>query len=163
YEGYAPGGVAVIVEIVTDNRNRTASDVRHIFDKCGGSLGTTNSVGYMFDRKGMLVIERKPDMTEDDMMLAAMDAGADDIESSDDTFEITTDPTDFSAVRTELEKRNMPFLSAELTRVPQNWIAVDNPETVDSVRKLIDMLEDMDDVMNVYHNAELPEEPDEED
>ncbi|GHU76846.1 putative transcriptional regulatory protein [Clostridia bacterium] len=163
YEGYAPGGVAVIVECVTDNRNRTASDIRHIFDKCGGALGATNCVGYMFDRKGLLVIERKPSMTEDDMMLLAMDAGASDFEVSDDVFEISTETTDFAAVREELEKQSLPFLSAELTRAPQNWIAVDNPEVVESVRKLIDMLEDMDDVMNVYHNAELPDEPDEDD
>ncbi|MDR0396400.1 MAG: YebC/PmpR family DNA-binding transcriptional regulator [Oscillospiraceae bacterium] len=161
YEGYAPGGVAVIVETVTDNRNRTASDIRHIFDKCGGSLGTTNSVGYMFDRKGLLVIERAPGMDEDDMMMIAMESGADDFEASDDAFEITADPADFSSVRTALEGRGMPFLSAEITRVPQNWIAVDDPDTVASVRKLIDMLEDMDDVMNVYHNAETPDEPDE--
>ena len=112
YEGYAPGGVAVIVSTVTDNRNRTASDIRHIFDKNGGSLGTNGCVSYMFDNVGMIVIERKPGMDEDEVMMAALDAGASDVEVLDDSFEVTTTVSDFSAVRDNLEKAGYTFLSA---------------------------------------------------
>jgi len=161
YEGYAPGGVAVIVECVTDNRNRTASDIRHIFDKCGGALGATNCVGYMFDRRGLMIVERKPGMDEDDVLTQAMEAGASDFAADDDVFEISSEIADFSPVREALESRGLAFLSAELTRVPQNYVSIDNPETVGSVRKLIDMLDDMDDVVNVYHNAQLPDDEDE--
>ena len=111
YEGYAPGGVAVIVSTVTDNRNRTASDIRHIFDKNGGSLGTNGCVSYMFDNVGMIVIERKPGMDEDEVMMAALDAGASDVEVLDDSFEVTTTVSDFSAVRDNLEKAGYTFLS----------------------------------------------------
>ena len=107
YEGYAPGGVAVIVSTVTDNRNRTASDIRHIFDKNGGSLGTNGCVSYMFDNVGMIVIERKPGMDEDEVMMAALDAGASDVEVLDDSFEVTTTVSDFSAVRDNLEKSRL--------------------------------------------------------
>ena len=162
YEGYGPGGVAVIVESVTDNRNRTASEVRHIFDKCGGALGATNCVGYMFDRKGLMVVERKPNMDEDEMMLKAMEAGASDFEADEDVFEVSSEVADFSAVREALEKDGLPFLSAELTRVPQNYVTVDNPEHLENIRKLIDMLDEMEDVLNVYHNADMPEEEEEE-
>ncbi|MDR1569966.1 MAG: YebC/PmpR family DNA-binding transcriptional regulator [Oscillospiraceae bacterium] len=163
YEGYAPGGVAVIVECVTDNRNRTASDIRHIFDKCGGALGATNCVGYMFDRKGLMVVERKPGVDEDEMMLQAMEAGASDFEADEDVFEISSDVADFSSVREALEKQGVPFLSAELTRVPQNTVTVDDPDTLERVRKLIEMLDDIDDVLNVYHSGDLPDEEDEDD
>lgn len=162
YEGYAPGGVAIIVDIVTDNRNRTASDVRHIFEKNGGSLGTTGSVSYMFDHKGVIVIEREPDMDEDDMLMKAMEAGAEDMKADEDVFEIYTAPGDFSAVREALEKMGLAFISADKQMVPQNMIAVTDPDTVNKVQKLLDMLDDDDDVAEVYHNAELPEEEEEE-
>ena len=162
YEGYAPGGVAVIVEIVTDNRNRTSSDVRHIFDKCGGSMGTPGSVSYMFDKKGLIVIEREPGMDEDEMMMQALDAGAEDVKASDDAFEVTTAPSDFTAVRENLEKAGYAFLSADTQMIPQNYIAVEDEETIGKIRKLLDMLDDNDDVTEVYHNADLPEEEEEE-
>ena len=162
YEGYAPGGVAVIVNLVTDNRNRTSSDIRHIFDKNGGSLGTTGSVSYQFDNKGVIVIEREPDMDEDDMMMKAMDAGAEDMKTEEDAFVIYTAPNDFSAVREALENEGLSFLSADKQMVPQNTIKVDDPETVAKIQKLLDMLDDNDDVSEVYHNAELPEEEEEE-
>ena len=162
YEGYAPGGVAVIVNLVTDNRNRTSSDIRHIFDKNGGSLGTTGSVSYQFDNKGVIVIEREPDMDEDDIMMKAMDAGAEDMKTEDDAFVIYTAPNDFSAVREALENEGLSFLSADKQMVPQNTIKVDDPETVAKIQKLLDMLDDNDDVSEVYHNAELPEEEEEE-
>ncbi len=162
YEGYAPGGVAVIVNLVTDNRNRTSSDIRHIFDKNGGSLGTTGSVSYQFDNKGVIVIEREPDMDEDDIMMKAMDAGAEDMKTEEDAFVIYTAPNDFSAVREALENEGLSFLSADKQMVPQNTIKVDDPETVAKIQKLLDMLDDNDDVSEVYHNAELPEEEEEE-
>ena len=163
YEGYAPGGVAVIADCITDNRNRTASDVRHCFAKNGGNLGTTGSVGFMFDEKGVLVVERTPGMDEEEMMMMALEAGAEDVKTEDeDVFEILTAPNDFSAVREELEKQGLSFLSAEVQKLPQNTVAVDDPEVLKSIMKLLEMLEDNDDVQNVFHNAELPEEEDEE-
>ncbi|MBQ4436562.1 MAG: YebC/PmpR family DNA-binding transcriptional regulator [Clostridia bacterium] len=162
YEGYAPGGVAVIVNLVTDNRNRTSSDIRHIFDKNGGSLGTTGSVSYQFDNKGVIVIEREPDMDEDDILMKAMDCGAEDMKTEEDAFVIYTAPNDFSAVREALENEGLSFISAEKQMVPQNTIKVDDPDTVAKIQKLLDMLDDNDDVSEVYHNAELPEEEEEE-
>ena len=143
YEGYAPGGVAVIVDTITDNRNRTASDVRHCFAKNGGNLGTTGSVSFMFDEKGVLVVERTP--------------------GSDEDYEIYTAPNDFSTVREALEKQGVTFLTAEVDKIPQNTVALPDEETIQKIQKLLEMLEDNDDVQNVYHNAELPEEEDDED
>ena len=162
YEGYAPGGVAIICEIVTDNRNRTASEVRHIFDKNGGSLGTTGSVSYMFDRKGVLVVERGPGVNEDDLMMKALDAGAEDMQTYEDSFEILTAPNDFSAVREALEKQDIVFVSAERSYIPQTTVAPADEETLEKVQKLLDMLDENTDVMEVYHNADLPEEEEEE-
>ena len=162
YEGYAPGGVAVIVEVITDNRNRAASDIRHCFAKNGGNLGTTGSVNYMFDEKGLIVIERTPDSDEDEVMMMALDAGAEDMKALDDAFEIYTAPADFSAVRENLEGQGMTFLSAEVQMIPQNTVAIEDPEVLKSVQKLLEMLDDNDDVQEVYHNAELPEEDEEE-
>lgn len=162
YEGYGPGGVAVICEVVTDNRNRTASDVRHIFDKNGGSLGQTGSVGFMFDHKGVLVVERAPGLEEDELMMQALEAGAEDVKVYDDSFEILTAPNDFSAVREALEAQGLTFISAERSKLPQNTVALPDEDMQRKVQKLLDMLEDNDDVMEVYHNAELPEEEEEE-
>ncbi len=162
YEGYAPGGVAVICEVVTENRNRTASDVRHIFDKNGGVLGQTGSVNFMFDHKGVLIVERDPSIVEDDLMMQALDSGAEDMLVYDDSFEIHTAPNDFSAVREALENQGVVFVSAERSKLPQNTVVVDDEETLEKVMKLLDMLNDNDDIMEVYHNAELPDEEDEE-
>lgn len=161
YEGYAPGGVAVICEIVTENRNRTASEVRHIFDKNGGQLGTTGSVNYMFDHKGVLVVERSPGVNEDELMMQALEAGAEDVQSYEEHFEIYTAADDFSAVRESLEKQGLSFLSAERSKIPQTTIAIDDEEVLIKVQKLLEMLDDNEDVMAVYHNAQLPEEEEE--
>ena len=163
YEGYAPGGVAVIVDTISDNRNRTASDIRHCFAKYGGNLGTTGSVGFMFDTHGVLVVERTPGMDEDELMMMALDAGAEDVRPDEDVVEILTDPNDFSKVREALEQQGLTFLSAEVQKLPQNTVAVTDPETVEKIQKMLDLLEESDDVQNVYHNAELPEEEDDED
>ena len=162
YEGYAPGGVAVIVDTITDNRNRTVSDVRHCFAKNGGNLGNAGSVAFMFDEKGVLVVERTPGSDEDEMMMMALDAGAEDMKAEEDVYEIYTAPADFSAVREALEQQGLSFLSAEVNKIPQNTVAVTDPEMLKNIQKLLDMLEDNDDVSNVYHNAELPEEDEEE-
>ncbi len=161
YEGYAPGGVAVIVDTITDNRNRTVSDVRHCFAKNGGNLGNAGSVAFMFDEKGVLVVERTPGSDEDEMMMMALDAGAEDMKAEEDVYEIYTAPSDFSAVREALEQQGLSFLSAEVNKIPQNTVAVTDPEMLKNIQKLLDMLEDNDDVSNVYHNAELPEEEEE--
>ena len=162
YEGYAPGGVAIIADCITDNRNRTASDVRHCFAKHGGNLGTSGSVSFMFDEKGVLVVERTPGMDEDEMMMMALEAGAEDVKAEADVFEIYTAPNDFSAVREALEQQGLTFLSAEVDKIPQNTVAVTDEDTILKIQKLLDMLEENDDVPNVYHNADLPEEEEEE-
>ena len=162
YEGYAPGGVAVIVDTISDNRNRTASDVRHCFAKYGGNLGTTGSVGFMFDERGVLVVEREPGSDEDEMMMIALDAGAEDVKVEEDVFEILTAPADFSTVRENLEKQGFSFLSAEVQKIPQNTVEVTDPDTIQKIQKMLDLLEESDDVQNVYHNADLPEEDEEE-
>ena len=162
YEGYAPGGVAVIVDTISDNRNRTASDVRHCFAKYGGNLGTTGSVGFMFDERGVLVVEREPGSDEDEMMMIALDAGAEDVKVEEDVFEILTAPADFSTVRENLEKQGFSFLSAEVQKIPQNTVAVTDPDTVLKSEKMLDLLEESDAVQNVYPNADLPDEDEEE-
>ena len=161
YEGYAPGGVAVIVEVVTDNLNRTASEVRHIFDKNGGSMGATGCVAWMFERKGVIELDNSKGLDEDELMMLALDAGAADVEVGDGMAILYTDPNDFSQVRENLEKAGCTFLEAERAMVPNNTVEVSDPETVEKVRKLLDWLEDYDDTQNVYHNADLPEEDDE--
>ena len=158
YEGYAPGGVAVIVDTITDNRNRTASDVRHCFAKNGGNLGTTGSVSFMFDEKGVLVVERTPGSDEEEMMMMALDAGAEDMKVDDDAYEIYTAPNDFSTVREALEKQGVTFLTAEVDKIPQNTVALPDEETIQKIQKLLEMLEDNDDVQEVYHNWESDEE-----
>ena len=163
YEGYSAGGLAIMVECLTDNRNRTASDIRHYFDKIGGNQGASGSVSWMFDRKGLIVVDRKPGMDEDEMMMMALDAGASDMKPSEDAFEVYTEVADFSSVREALEKAGCTFLSAELTRVPQNTTTVTDPETLEKIGKLLEALDDMDDVQNVYHNGDLPEEEEEDD
>ncbi len=162
YEGYAPCGVAVIVEIVTDNLNRTASEVRHIFDKCGGSLGASGCVSWKFERKGVIEIDNSKGMDEDELTMLALDCGADDVEVGEDAAVIYTDPNDFSTVRDKLEEAGCTFLSAEREMVPSTTVALPDEESVAKVQRLIDWLEDYDDTQAVYHDAELPEEEEEE-
>jgi YebC/PmpR family DNA-binding regulatory protein len=157
YEGYGPGGTAIIVESLTDNKNRTAGNVRHTFDKYNGNMGAAGCVSYMFDRKGVIIVEREGAMDEDELMMIALDLGADDFSSEDeDVYEIITSPDSFSTVREELEKQGVILASAEISMVPQNIVDLD-VNKAPTFTKLIDMLEDDDDVQNVWHNAEFPE------
>ncbi|HQD28813.1 YebC/PmpR family DNA-binding transcriptional regulator [Acetivibrio saccincola] len=158
YEGYGPGGVAVIVESVTDNRNRTAADVRHYFDKFGGNLGTTGCVSFMFDKKGLILIDKSTVESEDDLMMEALEAGAEDFNAEEEYYEIITDPSDFSKVREALEKSQVKFISADLEMIPQTTTKLTDEKQIEMMKKLIDNLEDLDDVQNVYHNWEIPEE-----
>lgn len=158
YEGYAPGGVAVIVTTLTENRNRTAGDVRHIFDKNGGSMGVSGAVGWMFDKKGLIIIEKTVDIDEEELMIKALEAGAEDFSAEEDSFEIITDPAAFSDVRLQLEKEGVAMVSAEVTMIPQNTVAVTNEEDIKKINKMLDMFDDNEDVQDFYHNAELPEE-----
>ena len=154
YEGYGPNGVAVIVNANTDNRNTTAADVRHVFDKAGGNLGTTGCVSYMFDKKGVIVIEKaSTDMDEEELMLLALDAGADDFNTSEEVYEITTAPSNFSEVREKLEDAGLTFLEAEVQMVPTTTVALDDAG-IEKMERLIERLEELDDVMDVYHNWE---------
>ena len=154
YEGYGPSGVAVIVEASTDNKNRTAADVRHVFDKAGGNLGTTGCVSYLFNKKGVIVIERaSTDRDEEELMMLALDAGAEDFEASEEVYEITTDPADFSAVREKLEEEGFEFLEAEVQMVPTTMVSLDE-KGCEKMERLIEKLEDLDDVANIYHNWE---------
>ena len=158
YEGYGPGNMAVIVDIVTDNRNRIAAEMRHIFDKSGGNLGNSGCVGWMFDKKGVIVIERTALMDEDEVMMQALDAGAADFVAQDDAFEVYTDPADFSRVRETLEPLGYTFISAEISMLPQNSVEITDAETVDKVLRFLEKLDDNDDVQEVYHNGVLPED-----
>ncbi len=161
YEGYAQEGVAVIVETLTDNTNRTSADIRHIFSKCGGSLGTSGCVSYMFEKKGLIVVDSSG-VDEDSLMMEALEAGANDVVAQDGYFEIYTAPADFSAVREAIEaNKDYVILDAGVQMIPSNTIKP-SPEAEGKIKRLLDMLEDNDDVQNVYHNAELTEEDDEE-
>lgn len=162
YEGYGPGGVAVIVEVLTDNRNRTAAEIRHIFDKFGAGMGNSGCVGWMFDKKGHLVVERSAKIDEDELMMQAVDAGAEDFVAQDDCFEIFTAPSDFSAVREALEGLGYSFLTAGQDMIPSNTVEITDPEVAAKIERLIDMFDDNDDVQEVFHNAILPEEEEEE-
>ena len=152
YEGYGTNGVAVIVSAATDNRNRTAADVRHAFDKSGGNLGTTGCVSYLFNKKGIIVIDRSTtDLDEDSMMMLALDSGAEDFEASEEVYEITTEPSNFSEVREALEKENLEFLEADVKLIPTTYVEL-SEEQGEKMQRLIDRLEDLDDVVEVYHN-----------
>ena len=157
YEGYGPCGIAVIVETLTDNRNRTAADLRHYFDKCGGNMGQTGCVSFMFNKKGKLIIEAEG-LDEDTVMEHALEAGATDFEADEDVFDISTEPEDFSAVRDDLEAKGYTFLTAEIQMVPDVLSAIDDPDAIKNMDKLLDMLEDNDDVQDVWHNWDRPEE-----
>ncbi len=153
YEGYGPCGIAVIVETLTDNRNRTAADMRHCFDKFGGNLGQTGCVSFMFNKKGVLEIDAEG-LDEDKVMEDALEAGASDFAADDEVFEVTTEPEDFSAVCEDLEKKGYKFLSADVAMVPDVYSAIEDEEASIKMGKLLDMLEDNDDVQNVWHNWE---------
>ena len=154
YEGYGPNGVAVIVNASTDNKNRTAADVRHVFDKAGGNLGTSGCVSYMFNKKGVIVIDKtKTNLSEDELMLLALDNGAEDFNVEEECYGITTEPSDFTAVREALEKEGLEFVEAEVQMIPTTYIALDEKAS-ERMQRLIDNLEDLDDVMDVYHNWE---------
>ena len=156
YEGYGPSGVAVIVEALTDNRNRTAGEVRHYFDKFGGNMGTQGCVSFMFSQKGVLVIEREElEKDEDTVMSDALECGAADFEADEDVFTIYTEPEDFGAVRDDLEKLGYAFVSAELEMVPSTYTKLEDEETATKMQKMLDMFEDNDDIQNVWHNWEM--------
>lgn len=161
YEGYGVGGSALIINTLTDNKNRTAGDVRSTLSKCGGELGSTGCVSYMFSNKGLLVVERTLELDEDTITEYAIDAGADDVVVLDDAYEIYTDPTVFSQVRKYLEEKGVSFLEADVRMIPQNKITL-SAEHTETFRKLLDKLEELDDVQDVYHNVELPDDEDEE-
>ncbi len=160
YEGYGPSGVAVIVETLTDNRNRTAADMRHYFDKYGGNLGQSGCVTFMFDTRGVIVVEAEG-VDEETLMMEALDAGADDFSAEDEYFEIVTAPENFGAVRESIENGGYTIASAEIMRLPQTTVTLSSEDDLKNMNKLIEMLEDNDDVQNVYHNCDLPEEDEE--
>lgn len=158
YEGYGPGGIAVLVEVLTDNRNRTASDIRHYFSKFGGNLGSTGCVSFMFDRKGVLIIEKEDGIDEEELMMQAIEAGAEDFITEEEYFEITTSPEDFASVRDSLKEAGYNFTTAEISFIPQNTSKLTDEDDIKNMTKLIDALEDNDDVQNVYHNWDMPED-----
>ncbi|MBS4534252.1 YebC/PmpR family DNA-binding transcriptional regulator [Clostridium sp. D2Q-14] len=158
YEGYGPNGVAVMVQCLTDNKNRTAADVRHYFSKYNGNLGATGCVSFMFDRKGLLIIDRDEDMDEEEMMMQAIESGAEDFVSEDEYFEITTAPEDFTSVRESLKKEGYKFSTAEVSFLPQNKTKLHDEKDIKSMEKLIDAIEDNDDVQEIYHNWDMPED-----
>ena len=153
YEGYGPAGIAVIVETMTDNRNRTAGNMRHHFDKYGGKMGANGCVSWNFSKKGVLVIDNEDgDYEEDDVMMDAMDCGADDFEAEDDCFTVYTDPDDFNAVADALSKKGYSFVSAQIEMVPGEYKKLENPDDIANMEKMLDIFEDDDDVQNVWHN-----------
>lgn len=160
YEGYGPAGIAVMLDVLTDNRNRTAADVRHAFSKHGGNMGETGSVGWMFKRKGVFTIDKENGYDEDEVMMIALEAGAEDFKSMDDCFEIVTEPEDYDAVEKALADNNIEVAMGEVTMVPDTMTALEG-EDAEKMQKLIDMFEDMDDVQEVYTNADLPDEDEE--
>ena len=153
YEGYGPGGVAIIVDTLTDNKNRTAANVRSAFTKGGGNVGTPGSVSYMFDKKGQIIIDKEEcDMDPDELMMLALDAGAEDFAEEEDSFEVYTDPDDFSVVREALEKEGIPMMEAEVTMIPQTWTELTDEDAIKKMNRILDLLNEDDDVQAVYHN-----------
>ena len=153
YEGYGPSGTAIIVTTLTDNKNRTAANVRNAFTMGGGNVGTTGCVSYMFDEKGQIIIAKEDcDMDADDLMMIALDAGAEDFNEEEDSFEILTAPADFTVVREALEKENIPMAEAEVTMIPQNYVELSDEEDIKKMQRILDLLDEDDDVQDVYHN-----------
>jgi len=153
YEGYGPGGVAVMLEIMTDNRNRTAGEIRHLFSRYGGNLGESGCVSWMFEKKGLIAVEKDTGVDEDDLLLAALDAGAEDVKSEEDIFEIITDPDSFEAVREELSAKGIKLSEADVSMIPKTTVKIEGVQE-DQMMKLLDALEDLDDVDEVYSNFE---------
>jgi YebC/PmpR family DNA-binding regulatory protein len=159
YEGYGPSGIAVMVIALTDNRNRTAADVRHYFDKYGGNMGTTGCVSFMFDKKGQIIIDREVvEMDADDMMMLALDAGAEDFAEEEDSFEIITDPAAFSEVRQALEEQGIAMAEAEVTMIPQTYVKLTDEQDIKMITRTLDLLDDDDDVQTVWGNYEVSDE-----
>ena len=159
YEGYGPNGTAIIVVALTDNKNRTASNVRNAFTKGNGSVGTQGCVSYMFDEKGQIIIDKEEcDMAADDLMMIALDAGAEDFVEEEDSFEVLTTPEDFSAVREALENEGIKMVEAEVTRIPQTYVTLTDEGAIKSIQKTLDLLDEDDDVQQVFHNWEMPDE-----
>ena len=155
YEGYGPGGIAIIVDALTDNKNRTAANVRSAFTKGSGSIGTPGCVSYSFDKKGQIIIDKEEcEMDADDLMMIALDAGAEDFSEEDDSFEIITDPDEFSTIREALEKEGIAMASAEVTMIPQNYVALTDETMLKNLQRTLDLLDEDDDVQNVYTNLE---------
>ena len=153
YEGYGPNGTAIIVEALTDNKNRTASNVRNAFTKGNGNVGTPGCVSFMFDKKGLIIIDKEEyEGDADDLMMQALDAGAEDFAEEDDSFEVLTTPDDFEAVRSALEAENIPMVQAEVTMIPQNYVELTADEDVTNINRILDLLDAEDDVQEVYHN-----------
>ena len=153
YEGYGPNGTAIIVEALTDNKNRTASNVKSAFTKGNGNVGTPGCVSFMFDKKGQIIVDKEEyDGDADDLMMQALDAGAEDFAEEEDSFEILTDPDDFSAVREALEEAGIKMASAEVTMIPQTYVELTDPKDIQNIQKTLDLLDDDDDVQDVYHN-----------
>ncbi len=153
YEGYGPNGTAIIVDALTDNKNRTASNVRNAFTKGGGNVGTTGCVSFMFDKKGQIIVDKEEcELDADDLMMLALDAGAEDFVDEKDSYEILTAPDDFSVVREALETGKVPMVSAEVTMVPQTWVELTGEEDIKKMNKILDLLNEDDDVQAVYHN-----------
>ena len=153
YEGYGPSGVAIIVETLTDNKNRTAGNVRSHFTKGSGSIGTPGCVSFMFDRKGQIIIDKEEcEMDADDLMMIALDAGAEDFSEEEDSFEVLTDPDEFSAVREALEKEGIPMMEAEVAMIPQTYVELTDEQDIKNLQRTLDLLDDDDDVQYVWHN-----------
>ena len=153
YEGYGPSGIAIIVETLTDNRNRTAANVRNAFTKGGGSVGAMGCVSYMFDTKGLIIVDKEEyEGDADELMMAALDAGAEDFSEEEDSYEITTAPDDLGTVRENLEAAGIPMASAEVTMIPQTWNTLTNEEDIKKMNRILDLLDEDDDVQDVYHN-----------
>lgn len=153
YEGYGPGGVAIIVDTLTDNKNRTAANVRSAFSKGGGNVGAQGSVSYLFDKKGQIIIDKEEcEMDADELMMAALDAGAEDFSEEEDSYEVYTAPDDFSAVREALEQAGIPMLQADVTMIPQTWTELTDEDTIKKMNRILDLLDEDDDVQAVYHN-----------
>ena len=159
YEGYGPGGIAVMVETLTDNRNRTAANMRHYFDKFGGNLGQMGCVGFMFTQKGVIVVDLE-DKDPDELMMDALDAGADDFDAGEDAAEVTTSPENFTAVCDALEKKGYKFISADVAQVPSTTTTLTDPDQLVQMGKLLDALDDDDDVQNAWHTLENEEDLD---
>ncbi len=153
YEGYGPNGIAIIVEALTDNKNRTASNVRNAFTKGNGNVGTPGCVSFMFDQKGQIIIDKEEcDMEADELMMIALDAGAEDFAEEEDSFEVLTDPDSFSVVREKLEKAGIPMAQADVTMIPQTWVELTSDQDIKMMNRTLDLLDEDDDVQEVYHN-----------